>query len=246
MSVAINASSDEIFSDDVANNIDVFLAEEVSKDSLARYVFMESVRKHKIAKASGVRSVKHCPIAIRLGALVRGKMGYSGGLYDLVASALGLPTSRTLREYTIPTSNDPDRMLFANILRAADEFNKLNPRAGLYDWRRHCSLGFDSMTCKGSFVVNYHTNDVIGLGADCLKPNVILNELKELESREKSNSQLERESTTKDEKFVIPEPARHFLIFVVTSWSPTSLNGSRSRHQFVCARYGLSTIDSDF
>ena len=125
---------------------------------------------------------------------VCGKMGYSSGLYDLVASALGLPTSRTLREYTIPTSNDPDGMLFANILRAADEFDKLNPRAGLYDWRRHCSLGFDSMTCKGSFVVNYHTTDVIGLGADCLKLNVILNELKELESQEKNDSQLERES----------------------------------------------------
>ena len=43
VSVAINAKSDAIFSDDVANNIDVFLAEEVSKDSLTRYVFMKSV-----------------------------------------------------------------------------------------------------------------------------------------------------------------------------------------------------------
>ena len=77
VSVAINASSDTIFSDDVANNIDVFLVEEVSKDSLTRYVFMESLRKHKLAKASGVRSVNHCPIAIRLSALVCGKMGYS-------------------------------------------------------------------------------------------------------------------------------------------------------------------------
>ena len=58
-------------------------------------------------------------------------MGYSGGLYDLVASALGLPTSRTLREYTIPTSNDPDGMLFANILRAVDEFHNLNPNVGV-------------------------------------------------------------------------------------------------------------------
>ena len=163
VSVAVNSCSGEIFSDEMARNVDVFLAEEVSKDSLARYVFMESVNKHKIAKKNGASSVRHCPIAIRLGAYVRGKMGYSGGVYDLLAKAFGLPSSRTLREYTIPTSNDPDGLMFANILRAADEFNNLNPGAGLHDWRRHCSLAFDSMICKGSSVVNYNTNDVIGL-----------------------------------------------------------------------------------
>ena len=81
--VQINASADEIFNDKVANNMSTFLSQEVSQDSLTHYVFIESVKKHKIAKASGVISVRHCHIAIRLGALIRGKMGYSCGLYDL-------------------------------------------------------------------------------------------------------------------------------------------------------------------
>ena len=50
VSVAINVSSDAIFSDDVANNIDVFLAEEVSKDSLARYVLWRAFANTKLQK----------------------------------------------------------------------------------------------------------------------------------------------------------------------------------------------------
>ena len=62
------------------------LRKEVSKDSLAHYVFAESVRKHKVAKDIGKTSVRHCPLTIRLAILVRSKMGFSGGLYDLLAT----------------------------------------------------------------------------------------------------------------------------------------------------------------
>ena len=125
----MNASADEIFNDEVANNMSTFLSQEVSRDSLARYVFIESVKNHKIAKASGVRSVRHCPIAIRLGALIRDKMGYSGGLYDLVAKTLVLPTDRRLQEYTIPTTNNTNGILIKNVLREMQVFNLRNPNA---------------------------------------------------------------------------------------------------------------------
>ena len=68
--VQMNASADEIFNDDVANIMSTFLSQKVSWDSLARYASIESVKKHEEAKASGVRSVRHCPIAIHLGALI--------------------------------------------------------------------------------------------------------------------------------------------------------------------------------
>ena len=87
-------------------------------------------------------------------------MGYSGGLYDLVASALGLPTSRRLQAYTIPTTSDPDGLLLANVLKEAELFAKRNPDAGIFDWQRHCCLAFGSMSCNGSFVVNYHKNEI--------------------------------------------------------------------------------------
>ena len=69
VSVKTNSNSDAIFSDEVASNVEAFLSETVSKDSLSKYVFMKSVRKHKIAKTNGVCSVNHCPLAIRLDAL---------------------------------------------------------------------------------------------------------------------------------------------------------------------------------
>ena len=65
-------------------------------------------------------------------------------------------------------------------------FDQRNPNAGPTDWHRHVTLAFDSMSCKGRFVVNYHTNEIVGMASDCLKPNVILNELKELESHYKT------------------------------------------------------------
>ena len=251
VSVELNGSSDLIFNDDVAANMEEFLSQEVSKDSLALYVFKESVRKHKIAKASGVRAVRHCPLAIRLGALIRGKMGYSGGLYDLVASALGLPTDRTLQEYTIPTTNDPDGILIKNIMREMLIFNRRNPNADTYDWNRHVTLAFDSMSCKGRFVVNYHTNEIVGIASDCLRSTVILDELKELQKSDIdiSPEQLEEQAAevaadTNDPP--MPEVAKHFLVFAATTWSPEAHDGRRSKHQFICARYGLKSIDSNF
>ena len=154
----------------------------------------------------------HCPIAVRLGALIRGKMGYSGGLYDLVASALGLPTSRRLQNFTIPTSNESDGLLFGNIIREADLFNIRNPNAGELDWERCCSLAFDSMSCKGSFVVNYHTNEIVGMGVDSLETDVIMNKLKELEKKEKSDSELQSDVQQGQSTLELPEPAKHFLV----------------------------------
>ena len=110
-------------------------------------VFLESVKKHKVARDSGVTSVRYCPIAIRLGALIRGKMEYSGGLYNLVASALGLPTDCRLQDYTIPTTIKPDGLLLANILCKAEVFSHRNPNAGPFGWERHVLLAFDSMSC---------------------------------------------------------------------------------------------------
>ena len=99
-------------------------------------------------------------------------------------------------------------------------------------------------------MVNYHTNKIIGLGVDCMKPNVILKELKEIEKFDKSDKQLEHDeadaANTTEEKMEVPEPARHYLIFAATSWSPVAQNGKHSRHQFVCARYGLTSIDAQF
>ena len=84
------------------------------------------------------------------------------------------------------------------------------------------------------------------MGVNSLETNVIMNELNELEKMEKTDDELVRDEQRKEFAFELPEPAKHFLIFIVTTWSPTSQDGKRSCHQFVCARFGLTTIDSTF
>ena len=165
----MNKASNSIFSDKVASNLDVFLSEDVTNISLARCIFLESAKKHKVACVSGITSVTHCPLVIMLGALVRGKMRYLGRLYNLVASVLGLPADCRLQDYTTSTTNEPDDLLLANILLEAEVVSQRNSNASPFDWERHVLLAFDSMSYKGSFVVNYHTNEMSGVGVDCLR-----------------------------------------------------------------------------
>ena len=79
-----------------------------------------------------------------------------GGLYDLVASMLSPSTDHRLHTYTILTTNKPNRLLIANKTSEAELFDQQNNFAGLFDLVRHYVLVFDSMSCKGSFVADYH------------------------------------------------------------------------------------------
>ena len=146
VSIPINKESNFIYSKENQKNVDKFLDKEVGSDIISAYVFPESVRKHEIARKIGAQQVRHCGLTTRLGILVRGKLGYAGGLYDLLAKILGLPTERRLQEYTIPSSNDPDGFLINNALREMQSFDQRNPDAGPFDWERHSTLAFDSMT----------------------------------------------------------------------------------------------------
>ena len=51
-----------------------------------------------------------------------------------------------------------------------------------FDWKHHITLLFDSVSCKGLVVVNYHTNKIVGLGVDYMRSKIIKKALKELES----------------------------------------------------------------
>jgi hypothetical protein len=92
-------------------------------------------------------------------------------------------------------------------------FDKHNPNTGIFDWQRHCCLAFDFMTCKGSFVVNYHTYIIVGLESDSLQSDMIFNELKEIELKDKMSEQLEEEKKTEQEKCEVHELDKHVLIF---------------------------------
>ena len=48
------------------------------------------------------------------------------------------------------------------------------------------------MTCKGRLVVNFHTNKIVGMAEDALKTDVVLSELKELQTVDKVESDIEK------------------------------------------------------
>ena len=104
-------------------------------------------------------------------------MGYSGGLYDLFASALGLSISQCLQYFMIPTSNESDGLMFSNIGQKAKIFDGCSPNARNLNWECCCSLAFDSMSCESSFVVNYHIYKSVGIKIHSLETNVIMKEL---------------------------------------------------------------------
>ena len=87
-------------------------------------------------------------MTICLGILVHAKMGYYGGIYDLLAKIMGLPPGRCLQEYMILTTNNDDGILIANALKEMQDFGAKNPNATRFTWVRHCTMAFDSMTCK--------------------------------------------------------------------------------------------------
>lgn len=133
-------------------------------------------------------------------------------------SVLGLPTYYCLHDFTIQTTHIPDGLLFANIMREAQVFDQRNPSASPFDGVRHCVLAFDLMSCRGSFAVNYHTNNVVGLGVDCLPYNVILNELKIMENFNKYDQQPNTNAVNNKEKpFELPKPVKHFLALPVSN-----------------------------
>ena len=94
--VPINDTTKAIFSHENTKHLEEWLGGDITKKSTAKYLFEEACRKHKVAEQSGATAVQHCPLTYRLGIVIRKKMGYAGGLYDLLQ--MGLPTDRSLNE----------------------------------------------------------------------------------------------------------------------------------------------------
>ena len=245
VSVPINATSNLIFQHNNTEHLAKFLGEDISKDSVAQYMWSEACRKHQVAMKSGATAVSHCPIFIRLGLVIRKKMGYTGGLCDLLAKAFGLPTDRLLNDYEIPSANDPDGMMYKNIKRESEVFNRSNPGMDPLHHDRRVIVSYDAMSCKGRFVVGHHNNEMIGVAKDAFDKDIILSEMQEQLAMDQDGFEtLEHYEKTKENSAKKPDPvplAKHFLVLIATTISASA----KHKHTFLVARYGLKTIDAD-
>ncbi|EJK64027.1 hypothetical protein THAOC_15281 [Thalassiosira oceanica] len=234
--VLISTDNDLIFNEkNLEKARQVFVEKnDLSHNSIAEYAFEQSVAKHIRAKRSGAKSVRHCPLMIRLGAIICQKMGYSGGLYNLIAKIAGLPDARTVRRYTVTNSNDEDGIMHSNCNEARIRFNNEHDNEPRTSFQRHGVLAFDSMHTKGRFGISRNTNELIAVADDAFEEDVIMTELNALDKAASSDGD------DADMEKKLPVMSKHFLVFIFTTWS------ADTKIQFLVARYALPTIKSPF
>jgi hypothetical protein len=136
---------------------------------------------------------------------------------------LGLPHDSTLRgKYKIPTTNEPDAILHANLVKEQKTFDAKNVGASELAWECMCPLKFYTMHMKGRMVYNGQ-GEIVGIAHDAHCPKVLEKELEELKALDVSEEQLENGAAAKEVK--LPELAKHFQVFVASTWSPTTMSG---------------------
>ena len=173
--------------------------------------------------------------------------GYSDGSYDLLAKCLGIPCERSLQNHEISTTNEPDGPLLANIEKGKKYFDNRNPYANEMSWQRMSSLKWDSMAIKSGLVVNMRTEEIVGVAHDEGDMTKLISaELKELKACEMSEEELSAAINKVNADPQLPTLSKHMLAFVISSWSPKDINGHAFKCEFVVARYGLRSVDSQF
>lgn len=228
----INEQTNELFHQKNMDHYIKFIrADTVTNSTLAEYIVGESFRKHNQARERGSTSVRHCPLTIRLGMMLKKNLGFKGGLYNLVAKCLGLPHSSSLRNYQIPTSNEPDGILIPNLRKEKTSFDTRNPNADKLSWRRCVSVKFDTMHCKSGLIDNGN-GEVVGWAHDAFEESAIKMELAEVKACDRTEQQLAEEG---EEDVKTPKLTKQFQVFMATSWSPTDERGVKSKHEFVVA-----------
>ena len=83
------------------------------------------------------------------------------------------------------------------------------------------------MTLKGRFGVSRNTNKLVGVATDAFETDVLLGKLKALNSND---------SAGKEKPIYLPELAKHFMVFIATTWHP------KGKIQFLLGRWCLKTI----
>ena len=159
-------------------------------------------------------------------------MSNSGGLYDMLAQCAGLPTDRTLRNYTSQTSHVADGILYENLDTAQQVFDRNNSDCSEFDFRRHVTLAFDEMSTKGRFAVNHTTNEIVGVSRDAFERSIIEREFKDLGKTKEDDD---------DAEVLVPEPTKHFLAFMATT-----LSHDAKKQQIFVARYNVKKTQFDF
>ena len=90
------------------------------------------------------------------------------------------------------------------------DYAERNPDAGPLHWTHHTTLAFEAVKCKGRFVVNYHTNEVVGNANETLKLDVIMNELREMEAQNKEGNEVETNDQGKAKDPLLADLAKQF------------------------------------
>ena len=112
------------------------------------------------------------------------------------------------------------------------------------------TLAFDSKKIKEKVVFDEHTGEIVGFSQDFFEQNIIFDEIKKFSSDNgddgddddapdaaSNNAALDDQEAEEG-----PNLIEHYLVFIFTTWEKSR----RRKIQFVAARYGLKSIDTEF
>ena len=149
--------------------------------------------------------------------------------YEYIARTFNLPCGRTINNFSSPSTNSPDGILFDSLKAEKNRFDNKFPGCGEKDWRRHGVLAWDSMSVKEGVVFNPHSMRIVGFASDAFDLDVIKREMAKLNDLE---SNVPRQ----------PPLAKHFLVFIFTTWEIRNC----PKFSIVAARYATLSLDANF
>lgn len=260
--VDIDADTASSLLKDSKPHLTKFLANEtVEVKDLAAYLFDEAKQKVDAARLHGSRTIRHCPLFLRFGAIIRRQLGTSNGLYDLLAKAFGFPSGTTVAKYASPGAHEPDGVQYETLLQRQKIFDDKFPKADRLDWNRHGSLAWDSMYIRDGIVLDYHTLETLGFTEEFYSESVVRDQLRSLakqvqvdtaapfdpisdtiaaEAAETGKEDAAPAAAAADDgSATYPGMGKHYLVFYFTTWEKSN------KMQFMAARYCLKSINSD-
>ena len=94
-----------------------------------------------------------------------------------MAETFNLPSPQTVNQYSSPSCNDPDGILYDSLALARDVFETENPDLDPTHFQRMVQVEWDSMAVKEKVVFNYHSQRIVGFAADVFDLNLIKKEM---------------------------------------------------------------------
>ena len=92
----------------------------VDQKTLISYLCKKSWENTRRAQRSGKKTIRYCPIVLKLATFIRSKMGKTA--YDFLSSVYNLPSNCTINQYGTLDSNSEDGIMHQTLIDMEIDF----------------------------------------------------------------------------------------------------------------------------